>query len=419
METAKDGTVWREERVGAPLPFTPIVAYAAHGEPTPAAKRSISSRLESFLRFITLDMLHSIQECTIQHARRTEHDDWFMDIPELMAFISIVILRGAIRLPSPDDYWSEEMGVAKIMATMAHERFEDIMRHLRFDDRSTRRQRVKTDKFAAISDVWGPFVANCVTSYNPGPRMSVDTLLLPTKSRCCFLQYVPTTLYDEKFGIKFWVACDLKTKYICNVLPCLAADPTSVSGEDVVMHLMKPFLNQGRHVATDSCLTSLSLAQRLLSHKTTFLGAVDKNRSEIPDSSRQRARKKYTTQVFSTAGATLTAYVYARRKTVRVLSSDHSVVHTEDSYRNRPDTVTRYNATKFSMDVLEQKLRRYSVRMETRRWPVAVFYNMIDMAALNAYVLYQACTGGKERRGAFLLALATELANPHVGGVNT
>lgn len=29
----------------------------------------------------------------------------------------------------------------------------------------------------------------------------------------------------------------------------------------------------------------------------------------------------------------------------------------------------------------------YTVRAGTRHWPVAVFYNMIDMAALNAHVL--------------------------------
>ncbi|CAL9684658.1 unnamed protein product [Knipowitschia caucasica] len=64
---------------------------------------------------------------------------------------------------------------------------------------------------------------------------------------------------------------------------------------------------------------------------------------------------------------------------------------------------------------MDQMVREYSVRSGTRRWPVAVFYNMINMAALNAHVLYQACTGKQERRVDFLVELARELAHCHVG----
>ncbi|CAM4578236.1 unnamed protein product [Leuciscus chuanchicus] len=205
-ETAKDGTVWREEQVGTRLPFTPIKAYAADGEPTAKARKSISSRLQSFLCFITLDMLHSIQEWTIQHAQETEHVHWFMALPELMAFIAIVIFRGLTKVPSLRDCWSANLGNPHIIGTMPRNRFQDIMRHLRFDDRSTRSDRAKTDKFAAISSVWGSFVTNCITSYNPGLHITVDEQLFPSKTRCCFLQYIATK--PDKFGIKFWVACE-------------------------------------------------------------------------------------------------------------------------------------------------------------------------------------------------------------------
>ncbi|XP_029007165.1 piggyBac transposable element-derived protein 3-like [Betta splendens] len=302
---------------------------------------------------------------------------------------------------------------------MSRDRFQDIMRHLRFDDSSTRVERAKTDEFAAISGVWGSFVSNCISSYSPGPHIAVDAQLLPTKTRCRFLQYVASK--PEKFGIKFWVACDAKSKYICNVLPCLGNDPSGPSGpsgpggEDVVMRLMEPFLDKGRNVTTDSCFTSLSLAQRLLRRKTTILGAVDENHREIPQSAKQTDRKRLTTQVFSTTGAALTAYACTRRTSVHVLSSMHSVVHTENAPKRKPNTVALYSSTRCGADAMEQMLRNYSVRAATRRWPVAVFYYMIDMAALNAHALYEACTGRKERRADFLAELATELANPHVG----
>ncbi|XP_030580344.1 uncharacterized protein LOC115776720 [Archocentrus centrarchus] len=358
-ETAKDGTVWHEEQVGTHLHFTPIEPYATDGEPSAKARRSIRSRLQSFLCFITLDMLRSIQEWTTQHACHTEQLDWFMDLPELMAFISVIILRGVTK---------------------------------------------------------GSFVTNCIASYNPGRHITIDEQLFPSKTRCCFLQYIATK--PDKFGIKFWVACDLKSKYICNVFPYLGKDPSRPSGErlseTVVMRLMEPFMDKGRTVTTDNFFTSLSLAQRLRSRKTTILGTVNKSRREIPQSARQMDRTEFTTQVFSTTGATLTVYAPKRKKAVYVLSSMHSVVETEDTTKRKPNTVTQYNKTKCGVDVMDQMVREYSVRAGTRRWPVAVFYNMIDMAALNAHVLYQACIGVQERRVDFLVELAKELGNSHV-----
>ncbi|XP_015233509.1 PREDICTED: uncharacterized protein LOC107086819 [Cyprinodon variegatus] len=415
-ETATDGTVWREEQVGTHLHFTPIEPYATDGEPSAEARQSIRSRLDSFLCFITLDMLSSIREWTIQHARHTEQLDWSLDLPELMAFISVIILRGVTKVPSLCDSWSANLANPRIIATMARSRFQDIMRHLRFDDMSTRSERAETDKFAAISDVWGSFVTNCIASYNPGRHITVGKQIFPSKTRCCFLQYTATK--PDKFGIKFWVACDLKSKYICNVFPYLGKDPDRPSGErlseTVVMRLMEPFLDKGRTVTTDDFFTSLSLAQRLLSRKTTILGTVDKRRREIPQSARQMDRTEFTTQVFSTTGATLTVYAPKRNKAVYVLSSMHSVVETEDTTKRKPNTVTKYNKTKCGVDVMDQMVREYSVRAGTRRWPVAVFYNMIDMAALNAHVLYQACIGVQERRVDFLVELAKELGNSYV-----
>ncbi|KAL4009709.1 hypothetical protein ACER0C_003561 [Sarotherodon galilaeus] len=94
----------------------------------------------------------------------------------------------------------------------------------------------------------------------------------------------------------------------------------------------------------------------------------------------------------------------------------HSVVQTDNTTKRKPNTVTLYNTTKCGVDVMDQMVREYTVRRGTRRWPVAVFYNMIDMAALNAHVLYQACTGTQERRVDFLVELARELANSHMAG---
>ncbi|KAM9461429.1 piggyBac transposable element-derived protein 4-like [Clarias gariepinus] len=411
-ETAKDGTVWVEEEVGRPLPHGRLETYTCDGEPTEEVRRTIKNRLQSFLFLVSWDILHTIRKCTVEYGRRMEAD-WDMSVYELMAFISILLWRGVIRIPSLADAWSATLGISHVKSTMARNRFQDIMRHLRFDDKDTRTQRVATDKFAAISNIWQMFVTNCIKSYNPGQHITVGAQLFPTKSRCPFQQYIATK--PDKFGIKFWVACDLKSKYMCNAIPYLGKDLSRPSGErlseNVVMKLMEPFMDKGRTVTTDNYSTSLSLAGRLLSRKTTLVGTINKIHRELPQSAKQSSdRNEFTTQVFSTTGTTLTVYAPKRRKTVCILSTMHNIVEIGDNRKRKPNTVTDYNTMKCGVDIMDRKVGQYTVRAGTRRWPVAVFYNLIDMAAMNAHVLYQACTGVKERRVDFLAQLATELA---------
>ncbi|XP_073696117.1 uncharacterized protein [Garra rufa] len=269
-QTAKDGTVWAEEDIGIPSAVANHSCFTAQAGPTESAKRKITSVLQSFLCLLDVGMLQTIRECTVHQARRTE-PDWNLAIHELMAFISILFVR-AIMCPvgAIVDCWSESFLVPVIKETMPRDRFISIMQHLRFDDKDTRAERVKTDKFAAISDIWTRFNKNCAESFTPGEHMTIDVQLFPTKVRCPFTQYIATK--PDKSGIKFWMATDLETKYVCKASPYLGKDPSRQKGErlaeNVVMNLMEPFLDKGRNVTTDNFFTSLSLAHRLLHDNT-------------------------------------------------------------------------------------------------------------------------------------------------------
>lgn len=89
---------------------------------------------------------------------------------------------------------------------------------------------------------------------------------------------------------------------MCNAFPYLGKDLSRPSGErlseHVVMKLMEPFMDKGRTVTTDNYFTSLSLAQRLLSRKTSLVGTINKIRREVPPSAEQPLeRNEFTTQV--------------------------------------------------------------------------------------------------------------------------
>ena len=73
-----------------------------------------------------------------------------------------------------------------------------------------------------------------------------------------------------------------------------------------------------------------------------------------------------------------------------------------------------YNNTACGVDVADQMTRQYSVKADTRRWPVAVFYNILNLAGINAFELYKKRTGDKVSRRNFLFKLATELREVYI-----
>lgn len=414
-EKAKDGTVWSHWKVeDFSVPETPQTAFNGSGGPTDSAKRKITSRLRSFLCLLDMNMLLTIRDCTVHEARRT-NPSWQMSVYELMAFLAILFRRAAMGYIGPMRHmWANKFGNADIKPIMPRNRFFEIRRYLRFDNKDTRKERIHNDKFAAISDIWMRFVQNCVSSYSPGQHVTVDEQLFPSKVRCPFLQYIASK--PDKFGIKFWIAADLDTKYMCDAIPYLGKDPTRPKGErlseNVVLKLMEPFLDKGRTVAMDNFFTSLSLANRLLQRNTTLLGTINKIRRELPATAKETSgRQLHSTQVFKSGSALLTVYATKKKKSVCLLSTMHHRVEIVDIQKQKPNTVVDYNHLKCGVDIMDQKLRNYSVRAGTRRWPMAVFYNLLDMAATNAHVLYTACTGSKESRRLFMLELSEELKN--------
>ena len=53
----------------------------------------------------------------------------------------------------------------------------------------------------------------------------------------------------------------------------------------------------------------------------------------------------------------------------------------------------------------------HTTRACSRRWPMAIFYDLLDKAALNAWILYKEATGEKITRREFIIELARQLCS--------
>ena len=144
---------------------------------------------------------------------------------------------------SVSNIFSTNYGPELIRGTMSRDRFKEILKYIRFDMRESRSHRLQNDKFALISTVWNRFMDNNKACYKPGENITIDEQLFPTKARCPFTQYIANK--PDKFGIKFWLAVDVDSKFILNGYLFTGRDDLRNAGvsvsEQVVLRLMEPF----------------------------------------------------------------------------------------------------------------------------------------------------------------------------------
>lgn len=218
--------------------------------------------------------------------------------------------------------------------------------------------------------------------------ITVDEQLFPTKARCRFTQYMPNKPH------KFWLASDVQTKYVVSGFPYLGKDKarnaSTPLSEFVVMKLLEPYTMKGRTVTTDNFFTSIPLALKLRSKSTLLLGTIRANKRELPKTCKLKkdSMARFSTLLYQSNECTLTVYKSKPNKKILILNTKHKHVKIDKTAKKLPETVSFYNRTKFGVDVTDQMARKYTVKSGSRRWPLQVFFNILDLAGINCWILY-------------------------------
>jgi hypothetical protein len=163
-------------------------------------------------------------------------------------------------------------------------------------------------------------------------------------------------------------------------------------GARVVKDLTSFLYGTGRNVTTDNFFTGHQLGQFLLSKKMTLLGTVRKSRTELPRELIPAQREPYESIFAFTIDTMLVSYSPKRNKTVLVMSTMHSQPEVDedlDSNAKKPYAVLDYNSTKGAVDTFDQLISNYSCARKTLRWPMRLFYFIVDTACVNALVAFK------------------------------
>ncbi|CAF3588675.1 unnamed protein product [Rotaria sp. Silwood1] len=329
---------------------------------------NISSIEDAFLSFIPEKMLEKILiYSNIEYSQSVTSTEKSKEIAmiELKAFIGLLLLAGLLGKSRTDlqCLWRRSSLESPIFkATISRSRFQKIIACLRFDYKKTREERKKTDKFAAIREVWSYFQDNMQKCYTPESDITIDEQLLGFRGKCPFRQYMPKK--PDKYGLKLWLCVDVDSHYVFNASPYLGRQPMEKRqtqiGAKVVLELLKPLYGSSRNVTMDNFFTSVPLAKELQAKNLSLIGTLRKNKSEIPMEFLSNKNREVGSSLFGFQdGLTIVSFVPKYNKAVLLLSSKHHDSQV-DNQTGKPIIILDYNKTKGAVDTIDQLCHKYT-----------------------------------------------------------
>lgn len=139
-----------------------------------------------------------------------------------------------------------------------------------------------------------------------------------------------------------------------------------------------------------------------------------KNRRELPlRMLRARRADVHRTRFLYQADRILASYVPKPRKAVVILSTANVELGQIDPENGKPVVINNYNRTKSGVDTMNQMMHSKSTKRKSRRWTLRYFFGLLDLAALNSFIIHKS-NGGTLTRHQFLKTLGPQLVEPHI-----
>lgn len=381
-----------------------------------------------FQMFMTEQIIEKVTVCSNRKGKQKHGDNWEdIDETELLAWIGLNIRSGINQdgFRPVSELFSSKEGPAIYSAAMSRKRFNDIKDVIRFDNietRHERREKGKQGSLAPIKELFDMFMEACNSNYKPSQKVTIDESIVGFKGKCSFKIYMPSK--PIKHGVKIWSMCDSANAYLCNaqIYQGKQFEKAEVGqGKRVVLDLTSGITGSGRNVTTDNFFTSVPLCQELHKRNLTLLGTIRRNKPEVPPSFQgSKAREVHSTKFgfAKDSKIMMASYVPKKGKSVIMLSSAHYNSSIEENPPFKPQLILDYNKSKGGVDTFDQCVKNYSSKRTTNRWPLALFYWIIDAAGYNSSICYmtknQTIYQGSQKRRKFLFDLSEELVQPQI-----
>ncbi|CAB3228071.1 unnamed protein product [Arctia plantaginis] len=169
------------------------------------------------------------------------------------------------------------------------------------------------------------------------------------------------------------------------------------------------------------------ISHLLKEHKLTSVGTVRKNKRQLPKAfidSRGHSAAIFWSKFAFQNDMTLVSHIPKKKKInlvffgifgffgfflkiVILMSSLHHNAEIDESTREKrkPEINTFYNTTKGGVDVADELSASYDVSRNSKKWPLTIFYAMLNMAGIKAYIIHGSNTTTIQKRRFFIKTL--------------
>ena len=316
------------------------------------------------------------------------------------------IKMGIIRLPSYKLYWSQKLRYPAIANQMPLKRFEKLRSNLHFVDNNRLEENVP--KLAKIQPVIDIVREQCL-KVSPEESHSIDEQIIPAKTKssgiCQFNPKKPT-----KFGFQNLVRAGA-SGFMYDFYIYAGKSGTGPNADysdlqksaQVVAQLCQHLpSHKGDRLFFDNWFITLDLLIYLKNKGILACGTVRTNRIQGRPLQSKKAMQK--------AGRGTMDYKSGAKFGVIIVKwFDNNAVHIASSYvgvepmgiverwsqkdqkkKNIqcPQLVLQYNKGMGGVDLADMLISLYRIKIKTRRLYIKIFCHLVDMAKVNAWLLY-------------------------------
>ncbi|XP_045103522.1 piggyBac transposable element-derived protein 3-like isoform X4 [Portunus trituberculatus] len=364
------------------------------------------SALHAFLEFFDEEIISSVvYQSNLYSVQKGKAIALTED--ELHVFFGINIMMSYHKLPSLGNFWAtgEDLGVRPIQEAMSRDRFCKILSNLHLND-NQKMDPMKKDKLYKLRPLVESLNKKFQNIRSPGEHISVDESMIRFKGRSSLKQYNP--IKPIKKGYKVWCLADnagYVFKFDIYTGKGENNDPNMRKefglGGEVVLRLTEHLHNKNHKLFFDNYFTSFSLLEVLQGLKIQACGTVRQTRKDFPILAGDKKLKRGQFDYRSTPNG-LTVYKWMDKKAVLMASNYHgieatTVKRTEKDRKKAivpcPQVVKDYNDNMGGVDKHDMLRQLYGTNRKSMKWWHRIFWGLLDMCIVNAYVVYKESHG--------------------------
>ena len=326
---------------------------------------------------------------------------------EISALMGIMIRMGIVQLPSYRLYWSQLLRYDAIAEVMPRNRFIELMGNLHFVNNLKIDGK---DKLAKIRPVINVVRDRCV-KIEPEEYHSVDEQIIPSKTKYSLIrQYNPKK--PTKWGFKNFVRAG--SSGLMYDFYIYEGKSTEMAKDTPYNHLAKSaqvvaklsiHLPEHQHhkLFFDNWFTTLELMFYLKNKGIHAVGTVRHNRVSgcplLPNKDlEKKERGAMDYRVDNNTGLIVVKWV--DNKIVELTSNFVGINPTTTVKRwckkekkrinvSCPQIVNQYNKSMGGVDLADMLIALYRIPIRTKRWYLKIFWHLVDIAKVNAWILYK------------------------------